>query len=184
MPLFRRSRLKVAPGTGLVMRCPYCKDEFAPGDDESVKCGSCGAASHSSCWGQNHGCAVFGCSSHTRLFAFSSSAAPIPRVFSWKDLAAGTSSWCASILGLAFLMFLPVTMATMVALSTDDFRQWILSSNYLAGSLSLASAIVAVVFRRGLRDRSERAGFAIALLLMLLGTWCAGGLWAHARLPY
>jgi Prokaryotic RING finger family 1 len=184
MPLFRRSRLKVEPGTGLATRCPYCKDEFTAGGDESVKCASCGATSHSNCWEQNLGCAVFGCSSHTRLFAFSISAAPMPRVFSWKDVAAGTSSWCASILGLAFLMFLPVTMTSMLALSADDFRQWILSTGYLAGSLALASAVVAVIFRGGLRDRSERAGFAIAILLMLLCVWCAGDLWAHARLPY
>ena len=181
---FRSSKLKVVTETGPAKHCPFCKDGFAAGEDDSVECPSCGAASHLNCWEQNRGCAVFGCRGHAWIFTRGRLAAEMTGAYSLKNLASETSAWCATILGLAFLIFLPMTMASMLALPADNFREWILTPGYLAGSLSLASGLVAAALRGGLRDRNECAGFVIAFLLLMLGIWCAGDIWTRAHLPY
>ena len=40
--------------------CPYCKTQFAPGDD-IVVCSDCDMPHHKDCWIENQGCTTFGC---------------------------------------------------------------------------------------------------------------------------
>ena len=41
-------------------QCPFCKEEISSA--ERWVCRKCGAVHHLSCWEENQGCAVFGCS--------------------------------------------------------------------------------------------------------------------------
>jgi len=42
--------------------CPYCKDQIAPRDSEgSIRCPSCDAVHHTTCWQSHGGCSVHGC---------------------------------------------------------------------------------------------------------------------------
>ena len=179
---FRRSRLKVVSGTRPAMRCPYCKDDFAPSED-ALRCPACGVSSHTACWEQNRGCAVFGCRGDVWFFTHRRLTAPV-RPTSFVELVSGASTWCVTILGLAFMIFLALTMTSLFTLSADSFREWVLTRSYLAGSLSLASVVVAGLLRNGLRDRVGRSGFALAFLLIILGVLYAGQIWTRAHLPY
>jgi hypothetical protein len=44
-------------------QCPFCKEEISAA--ERWACRKCGAQHHLSCWEENQGCAVFGCSGST-----------------------------------------------------------------------------------------------------------------------
>ena len=56
---------------GSSRKCPYCRTSFA-GGEETLTCSACSAVHHSECWGENGGCAVWGCEARPKTEADSS----------------------------------------------------------------------------------------------------------------
>lgn len=105
-------------------------------------------------------------------------------LFSAQELISEASAWCATLLGLAFLIFLPATMTALLALPAEAFRDWVLTEHYLQGALFLSASLSAVLLRAGIRNRNGFAGFVLAILMISIVLWSAGELWTHAHLPY
>lgn len=87
------------------------------------------------------------------------------------------------VLGFAFMLFLPVTMFSMIVLSAHDFRGWILTQGYLESFLLVASVVTAGCMRQFLVNRKDFTGFVTAFILMSLILWYAGIIWTDAHLP-
>lgn len=161
----------------LAVKCPYCRDDLHR-SDECVRCVICGAPHHGSCWGQNGGCAVYGCLTQRQVLALK------PRAeTSLGELTTDVISWSVMVLGFAFMLFLPVTMFSMIVLSAHDFRGWILTQGYLESFLLVASVVTAGCMRQFLVNRKDFTGFVTAFILMSLILWYAGIIWTDAHLP-
>lgn len=162
----------------LAVKCPYCKDDLQA-LDEQMLCVICGAPHHGICWGQNGGCAVYGCLTQRQVLALKPGSDS-----SFGELTSSMMTWAVMVLGLAFMIFLPVTMFSMLVLPAGDFRSWILTQHYFEGFLFLSSAFTAGFMRKFLVNRQDVAGFVMAVIMMSLILWSAGQMWTEAHLPY
>ena len=43
---------------GLILRCPFCRDDISVGYDGTVTCGSCSTPHHIDCWFEGESCSV------------------------------------------------------------------------------------------------------------------------------
>jgi hypothetical protein len=165
----RRGKMPILPG------CHFARDV-------KVSCARCETPYHTGCWAQHGRCAVFGCPDY-RAALFTPPARHVHQQ-TWSEFLWGMLMWASQTLGLAFLVFLPVTMLCFLFLPVNLFREFILSREYLLSFPLLSVTILIPIHRAMLCSKEELAEFVATATLLLAGVWVGAELWIHAHLPY